>query len=72
MRTRRTRCQVDPAGLLRTARQLAGHGQVEAAELLGSVQSHLSRIERGERLPGRRLALRIEQQYGVPMSAWDA
>ncbi len=50
-----------------------GMSQAELAAKVGATQGQISRVERGERGPGRRLALAIEEVTGgeVPASSWD-
>lgn len=47
--------------------------QSEAAALIGTVPSHISRLLSGRRKPGLRMALLIEKATGgsVPASSWS-
>lgn len=44
--------------------------QGELAEALGISGAYVSMLRSGERQPGRKLALRIEQLIGVPVASW--
>ena len=44
--------------------------QGRAADRLGISEGHLSDLLRGRRTPSLALAIRIEQAYGIPASAW--
>lgn len=45
--------------------------KVKAAQLLGCKDDMLGKVERGERMPGRRLANQIKAVVGIPTEAWD-
>jgi len=45
--------------------------QSDAAARLGVSTSHLSNIESGAGLPGRNLAVRIEDMTGIPARDWS-
>lgn len=63
----------DPRALLREARKAADDTQAQAAaKLKPCSEDMLGMIERGDRAPGRDLALRIRDVYGVPVEAWSA
>ena len=56
---------------LATFRQATPITRVALAKQLGCSRSYLWSLERGARLPGRRLALAIESLTGIEVSAWD-
>ena len=45
--------------------------QSTAAERLHISQSMLARVLSGERKPGRRLALSLQRDFGIPIDAWE-
>ncbi|MGZ5799589.1 MAG: helix-turn-helix domain-containing protein [Burkholderiaceae bacterium] len=53
---------------LRTCRRSAGLTQSEVSRLMGfQSRTHLSRMERGKRIPRLEQALRYEYLFGVPL-----
>lgn len=50
--------------------QRAKLNQVHAAELIGIGYWHFNKIYLGVRLPGRDVAVQIEQKTGIPVEAW--
>jgi DNA-binding XRE family transcriptional regulator len=54
----------------RAARIKADLSQTAAAELLDISQPLVSKIETAERTPGRKLAIRIRETFGIPYEAW--
>lgn len=48
-----------------------GLTQVSAAVSMDVEPTYLAKIERGERKPGRVVALKIEQLSGVSVADWD-
>lgn len=59
-----------PHERLREARIKADLSQTAAAEQLGVSQTLVSKIETAERTPGRKLAIRIREAFGIPYEAW--
>jgi transcriptional regulator with XRE-family HTH domain len=59
-----------PHERLREARIKADLSQTAAAEQLGVSQALVSKIEAAERTPGRKLAIRIREAFGIPYEAW--
>lgn len=51
---------------LKTARELKGLKQIEAAALIGINPDTLSNYERGKSYPDIRILRKIEEVYGVP------
>lgn len=56
---------------VRALRAQLGVSQKEMAEALGCAESTLSKIENGERNPGRLIGERFRKLYGVDPAAWD-
>lgn len=48
-----------------------GISQADLARNLSCSRSQVNRIAKGLRKPGRALALRIQQIYGIQVAAWD-
>lgn len=60
------------ARLFAMAMRARGLTDEQAAGLLGGLhRTHIQKLRRSERLPGRTLALDIEEAFGVPARAWD-
>lgn len=59
-----------PGLRLRLERVARGLEQKEFAELLGSSQPSISRIERGIRTPDDALRKRIAEVFGLPEECW--
>ena len=55
-----------PMFTLKTARELKGLSQSQAAELLGIGQDTVSNYERGKTYPDVPMLRKIEKVYGVP------
>lgn len=45
--------------------------QRRAAEILGVTHGYLNRLVHGYVRPGRAVAVRIQEELGVPVSSWD-
>jgi transcriptional regulator with XRE-family HTH domain len=64
----RSMTQRHSSDFLRTCRRSAGLTQSEVTRLMGfQSRTHLSRVERGERIPMLEQALRYEYLFGVPL-----
>lgn len=57
-------------GMLRDARRDKGMTQVEAAQKLGVSQTYLSLFEKGKRTPSGRLAKKVVDLFGMPVTAY--
>lgn len=55
-------------GNARRAREAAGLTQTQAAELAGTTQHNLSRIERGEQLPMYELQIQLAGAYSLSVT----
>mgnify|MGYP002624653504 FL=1 len=55
-----------PLFTLRTARELRGMSQKEAAQLIGVGEDTLSNYERGKSYPDIPILRKIEEVYGIP------
>ncbi len=51
---------------LRTLRQRQGLSQDQLGDMLGVHQTHIGRIERGEKTPNARMILKISRIFNVP------
>lgn len=61
----------DPKELLRKWRAASKLTQEDAAKRAGCSSDMLGMVERGERMPGRRLANQFKAIADIPTEAWD-
>jgi transcriptional regulator with XRE-family HTH domain len=63
----KTDLEIDWAAVGKRVRELRGFdtNQAELAAAIGTVQSHISAIERGEKEPSPTILLRIARIYGI-------
>lgn len=57
-------------GGARLAAAIGSAPQAEAARALGVTPGFLNHLIHGRKMPGRELAVRIRDAYGVPVDAW--